>query len=457
MALNFKTPNSIFESMRAYLQSITTSLTDFNAGSVLNSIFDSVSNAIGNLYASLQIIYDAMFVSTATGTDLDKRVADFTLTRKQATTASGILTFSRSTPGLSDYTIPQGVLGQIPSTQTTQGTQFRTTESVVLSVLLIDEDHVYDIGLYTYDLGSRLASSIVYITGTYNSSAGYLFTNSTSTTGQADYMLDVTTNPYQHKVRWFPAGNVPDDGTLFYVTYNPLSVDATANCVFSGTAGNAGAETIIVMPSSPAGIEDVINYEAFTGGTDSETDDALRARVPAYLASLARATKDALIGAALSVSGVESASVVEPNPPTGFITLYIDNGSGTATSDLCNAVREVIEGTVAGTEAYRGVALGVNVVAPVIQYVDISMVIVREPSAVLATISANITTALTSYMMTLGLTDVLYRSKVIEIAQNVSGVVSIDVATVTLDGYTTGDITPNADETLKAGIITITE
>jgi uncharacterized phage protein gp47/JayE len=455
MALNFKTGSSIFSSMRAYLQTLSTSLTDYNVGSVLNSILETVANSIGNLYSSLQQVYDSMFVSTASGVDLDNRVADFTLVRKESTLSSGILTFYRSVPSSQDFNIPQGTMAQVPSTPDVKGVEFRTTQPAIISALLTNEQHIFSGSSMAYDLNSRLASDIVTVTGTYNSSADYVFTNVDQPSG-TDYYLDKVTDSSQYKIRWTGIHN-PDELTIFYVTYNPLSVNVPAECVFSGSVGNVQARTIVVLPSPPAGVEDVINYTAFTGGTDTETDESLRERVPAYLSSLARATKNALVGAALSVSGVVSASVVEPNPPTGYCSLYIDDGSGTASSTLVNAVRDVIEGLTDETDAYRGVALGVNIVAPILRGVDIALTIEIDSQYTFSSIQEQIENNIRSHMDTLGLIDKLYVSRIVEIAQAITGTKKVVIGSITFDGVSASDLTPSDNEVLRAGDITISQ
>lgn len=101
----------------------------------------------------------------------------------------------------------------------------------------------------------------------------------------------------------------------------------------AGTAGNVAIAAIIRFGTKPAGVEEVTNLVAFTGGADEETDDAFRARIKAHIQGLARSTPGALESAALGVTlatgqQVRSASVIEDLVQRGEVTLYIDDGTG---------------------------------------------------------------------------------------------------------------------------------
>jgi uncharacterized phage protein gp47/JayE len=102
----------------------------------------------------------------------------------------------------------------------------------------------------------------------------------------------------------------------------------------AGTAGNVAALTITLFNSKPAGVDGVSNPSTLIGGLDTETDDAFRARLKAYVASLARCTPQALEFIATGVTAtngqrVAFAHVVEDAVDRGEVYLYLDDGSGT--------------------------------------------------------------------------------------------------------------------------------
>lgn len=120
-----------------------------------------------------------------------------------------------------------------------------------------------------------------------------------------------------------------------------------------GAAGNVAALTIVKFLSKPAGVDEVTNPTAFTGGLDKETDDSFRSRIYAYLASLSRSTVNA-IEAALAgqedpASGktIRFVKVLEDPLVRGTITVYVDDGTGAAES-VAAVVGEVVTAGLAG-------------------------------------------------------------------------------------------------------------
>lgn len=104
----------------------------------------------------------------------------------------------------------------------------------------------------------------------------------------------------------------------------------------AGVAGNVVGYTVTKFVSKPAGITEVTNVTQFSNGRDLESDDSFRARLRVYVSSLARCNRSALesqiIGAQDPDSGstVLFARVVEDIVNRGNVTVYIDDGTGTA-------------------------------------------------------------------------------------------------------------------------------
>lgn len=143
------------------------------------------------------------------------------------------------------------------------------------------------------------------------------------------------------------------DGTSFQVATAGSITDTTAPSIAShvqgqdsgaiaivatsaGSSGNVAAATITTLQTRPTGVDSVVNLAATVGGQDVETDDAFRARIFSYIASLPRATPQSLISAVLgaqdSASGrtITFAKVVEDDQNPGFATLLVDDGTGQA-------------------------------------------------------------------------------------------------------------------------------
>ncbi len=88
----------------------TPKVTDFNSGSVIYTMFSAVATAVDTITLAIYMARQAAYISTATGTDLDNKAADYGVTRKPVVAASGTFTFTRLTPSISPTDIPAGTL-----------------------------------------------------------------------------------------------------------------------------------------------------------------------------------------------------------------------------------------------------------------------------------------------------------------------------------------------------------
>lgn len=122
-------------------------------------------------------------------------------------------------------------------------------------------------------------------------------------------------------------------GTIADTFSSSSSVSAIAKV--AGVVGNVAPSTIIKFDSKPSGVDSVTNPASFSNGVDKESDDEFRARIKSFIATLARSTVQALefIAEQVSISNgqrVAFSHVVEDLIFRGEVTLYIDDGSGTA-------------------------------------------------------------------------------------------------------------------------------
>jgi uncharacterized phage protein gp47/JayE len=128
-----------------------------------------------------------------------------------------------------------------------------------------------------------------------------------------------------------------------------------------GAAGNVVAGTVTKMSAKPAGVDTATNPSAFTQGRDLETDDSFRARIKAYVASLSRCTVGSMeaqiVGQQDPISGATPRYVHVWEDPLarGNVTVYVDDGTGTAESVL-TVTGENVTGGLAGPP--RGSAVG---------------------------------------------------------------------------------------------------
>jgi uncharacterized phage protein gp47/JayE len=100
-----------------------------------------------------------------------------------------------------------------------------------------------------------------------------------------------------------------------------------------------------------------------TGGTNQETENEFDQRFKIYLNGLSGTNDYAIMNAALSLDMVRSVSLKNHKPPLRNVynmSIYVDDGSGSATEETIAAVKLAIEGD--GTEVNKGhLAPGVNI------------------------------------------------------------------------------------------------
>ena len=107
----------------------TRALTDRNPGSVTRLLAESFAREYAVLSRQLEAVYQAGFIDTAAGRDLDQLVALVGIARRRQLSAGGSVVFGRSTPAPADITINAGTR---LSTVEPPAMQFETTEDRTL-------------------------------------------------------------------------------------------------------------------------------------------------------------------------------------------------------------------------------------------------------------------------------------------------------------------------------------
>lgn len=143
----------------------------------------------------------------------------------------------------------------------------------------------------------------------------------------------------------------------YLVPAGTASADVPVQCLAVGSAGNIGAGTLTLLSSAIAGIDTVANAAAFTNGLDDESDAAVQARFPLYVSGLSKATQDAVLSAIASVQAGLTAQVAEALPRPGWVTVWVDDGSGTPSADL-------VARCFVAVDAVRALGINYAVLAP---------------------------------------------------------------------------------------------
>lgn len=141
-------------------------------------------------------------------------------------------------------------------------------------------------------------------------------------------------------------------GVILNTQNNSAAISVTADV--AGAAGNVSAATIVKFGSKIPGVDAVSNPAGLTQGRDKEADDSFRARIINFISSLARCPPQALEFAAVGTSDpvtgktVVFAHVFEDPVTLGLITLFVDDGAGTAGTLGAPIPAEVVTAGLAG-------------------------------------------------------------------------------------------------------------
>lgn len=193
-----------------------------------------------------------------------------------------------------------------------------------------------------------------------------------------------------------PAGTVcmNDAGIKFRTTEDAVlregesCVDVPAQATEPGEQGNAIAGAVIVISAVPTGIVACTNPEAFAGGSDAETDDALRERILESYHRLPNGANAAFYEQeALQFDDVAAAKAVGRARGIGTVDVYIAAQAGAPTAELCAAV-------AAALESKREIAVDLRVLAPSSRTMDLSAEIAVKPGYTYAEVCEQVEAAL---------------------------------------------------------------
>jgi phage-related baseplate assembly protein len=221
------------------------------------------------------------------------------------------------------------------------------------------------------------------------------------------------------------AWNVASQAYVMAAGVSTLTVPVQAEV--AGSAGNVQPGTLTVLASGLP-VDSVTNALAFTNGVDPESDAALKASFPAYLASLARGTAAAIEFAASQVQAGLFLAVVENTPAMGIFTLVVDDGTGSPPASLLAAVRVAID-------PYRPVGSVAFVTGPTLVGVSVELTIMVIAGVSKTALIGPVSSAITAFVDALGVGAALPFTQVASVAYGVSPSI-VNVTGVTVNGAT---------------------
>lgn len=156
------------------------------------------------------------------------------------------------------------------------------------------------------------------------------------------------------------------------------SVDVPATSVTAGAASNVLAGTVTVITSPIVGVDTVENADAFVGGSDAETDEAMRVRWRRYVQGLREGTPAAVLAYVLALSPTVDAYLVENEELNGaerkgFFYVIADDGSGDPPPEFIATVSATVDAhRAAGIEgaAYAPEPVTITITGTVVDIAD---------------------------------------------------------------------------------------
>jgi len=88
-----KYATDIYEVIRDKFLTLNQTITNFNVGSRIRSLFESVALAIEEVWFRIDTMYQGLFAATARNGDLDLRALELGITRRPAQKATGYVRF----------------------------------------------------------------------------------------------------------------------------------------------------------------------------------------------------------------------------------------------------------------------------------------------------------------------------------------------------------------------------
>lgn len=124
------------------------------------------------------------------------------------------------------------------------------------------------------------------------------------------------------------------------LTAGSRTVQAQAVSQQGGRATNTAANTVTLLLTPPAGIESVQNANAFTGGTNEESDDELRKRLQKSYEVLPNGTNAEFYRSfVVQYDGIQSANVVPRAQGAGTVAIYAAGRGAAPSTELLTHIQ----------------------------------------------------------------------------------------------------------------------
>ena len=214
------------------------------------------------------------------------------------------------------------------------------------------------------------------------------------------------------------------------------SVDIRARALEAGSAGNVAAGTILQMAVAPVGVSRCTNPAAFTGGTDREDDETLRARVLETYRRLPNGANAAFYQqGALSFDEVAAAAVIPRPRGVGSVDVVVSTAAGAPSAELLEELEDYFE-------ARREIAVDVQVRAPEMETVDVTVQVAAEEGQDVQAVQDAVEAALRGWFDGRRLGQSVLRAALGELVFHVEGVANYALTAPAADVAVEVDVLP---------------
>ncbi|MBO1361755.1 baseplate J/gp47 family protein [Acetobacter sacchari] len=231
------------------------------------------------------------------------------------------------------------------------------------------------------------------------------------------------------------------------------AITVPVQCTTTGTTGNVAAGAICLLGTAISGIDIVTNVTAVVNGSDGETDAALIARFPNWLAAKATACEAAIESAIAGVQtnltdAIMDGQAADGTTRAGYFTAVVDDGTGDPSDTL-------IEDVYTAIDAVRACGVGFATIGPVETVANVSMTVTVPSGTATAAVETTVQTAITSDIDAQSVGAGYAYSRLSVVAWNNATVTPTSITDVLLNGAQ-ADLPASSTGVIRAGTVSIT-
>lgn len=311
MGFNFLTKSELDKRSKTDVQRELPESNPFLKNSFIGALITGYVGRIFEFYIQLRVLTSEMFPDTATGIFLERWGTYKGITRNPATGATGFITMT----GTPSSTIPAGTI-----LNSSDSIEYSVKASASISANVQSITSLVRVGS---TVTATVASNHGLASGMNVTMAGAVETDyngvfEITVTSETTFTYTIAATP-----------STPATGTIT-VSHDSASVEVESTAFGAATNQAAGSELTLTSPLAGVDAVGIVQFGELGGGTDIESDAALRVRIlDAYRNPVSTFNVAAIERKARAVSGVTRIWVEEITPLVGQVTIYFTRDNDT--------------------------------------------------------------------------------------------------------------------------------